>query len=115
MPTTKTACDRCQREAVCDYTNYETFTVAMLLSNDRPMYEEARAVTSRLISALHRVADIAEALESMVEQWYLDVDGREMACKRDADKLAHELMTAALARVDWREIAEEWINTVKEG
>jgi hypothetical protein len=113
-------------ETVCGYKNYETFHVAMFLSNNRPMYEAARRLAQAAVNHFPDVADrnelsgcswldLADRLETMVEQHYLKIDERELRQRTDTDRLAFALMTAALGRVDWRELAEEWINTVEEG
>jgi hypothetical protein len=104
---------------VSGYSNYFTFHCALFLSNNRPQYDDARDLALTVLEenptddAASR--QLADELEAYVEGRWLTLDCREAACKTDDDYLAHELLTAALGRVDWLQIAEEWIATAKEG
>lgn len=113
-------------EPVSGYSSYETFHVAMFLENNRAPYDMAYGMAliaadrdaEELPSPIHWLAD---ELERAVSQHYLRLDAKEEenGTKRgiayDCDTLEHSLLTAALARVDWDEIAEVFLGIVKEG
>lgn len=111
-------------DEVSGYKNYETFHVALFLSNTRSRYEECRLLAMMALkkgvesndpdSYSEGLVWLADELENLVEQHILQVDEREGSCKTDNDALAHFLMTAALEKVNWVDIAEEWLNQAKE-
>ena len=110
--------------SVSGYRNYETFHCAMFLSNNRRQYEVAINAAKKALSIGTDSADpnahsegliwLADQLETLVENGWLTMDAREEACKTDSDMLAHSLLSAALGRVNWLEIAEEWLSTAQE-
>lgn len=112
-------------DEVSGYSNYPTFHVALFLSNNPPQYDQARALAKLALTKGVESTDpnayseglvwLADELETLVEQGWLMLDAREEECKTDSDTLAHSLLTAALGRVNWRELAEEWITSVQEG
>jgi hypothetical protein len=118
-------------ETVCNYTNSETFDVALFLSNNKPQYGIAwglaqmaleKGTDSEYPNALpEALIWLEDELKELVEQHYLRIDDREeenahkVDIAYDCDTLAHSLLTAALGRVDWRQIANEWLTTAKEG
>lgn len=101
---------------VCGYSTYETFHVAMLLSNTRQAYDAAITLARGVAAGTdeHKIGKLADLLETLVEACYLRVNTRELAAATDADRLAHDLLTAALGRVDYRELAEEWIGYARD-
>jgi hypothetical protein len=117
-------------EEVSGYTNYETFHVALFLENNRPQYDIAWGLAQMALDKgtesedPNAVSDglvwLEDELKELVEQRYLRIDAKEEenATKKgiafDCDTLAHELLTAALGRVDWRQLANEWLTTAKE-
>ncbi len=104
-------------DQVCGYRNYDTFTVAMFLSNDRVRYERASEFARQALAMPEGVtADLwlSGVLQTFVEEECLLICVREGRCRTDAVTPAHELMMAALARVDWRRIAEEWLTKARE-
>lgn len=110
---------------VCGYTNYPTFHAAMFLKNNRTQYERVNAIAKEMAEEI--VTDdilanqLADMLETLVTEHYLQVDTRSeeaakySGLKYDCEILAYQLLTAALGEVDWRQIAEEWVNHVNEG
>lgn len=105
--------------------NNETFHIALFLANNQPVYKRAWALaesvsrqeeTTSADPNCHPPARIilADMLQGLVEDAYLRVDDREMDCKTDTDYLAHSLLTAALGRVNWLELSEEWLGTDQE-
>ena len=120
------------------YTNYETFAVAIFLENNhsgdsaRPgPYEKARELAKAALGRGTPNDDpnaysdahvwLADKLEHLIQQTYLRVDDKEVEIanlperSRDAGYLSHSLLTAALERVNWMEIADVWITQAKEG
>lgn len=115
-------------EPVSGYSSYETFHVALFLSNNRPQYTRVKLLAEKaherdpeeLPSPVHWLAD---EIQRTVEGAYLCMDEREESAQggrksevaRDCDVLAFSLLSAALDRVEWAEIAEEWLNIAREG
>ncbi len=117
---------------VSGYSNYETFTIAMFLENERSgdsarqgPYESCRSLSTEALKKETNTTDpnahpsavvwLAYKLEHLVEQTYLRMDSREGSCRTARDILAHSLLRAALDRVDWMELAYLYLNAAKEG
>ncbi len=113
-------------EEVYNYRNGETSTVALFLENNRRPYDQLKMLV-RVALPQHNSPDndpnahtsavvwLADEIEKLVEQLYLQIDNREESCRTDADRLAYDLLTAALGRVDWRELARCYLDSAKEG
>jgi hypothetical protein len=94
------------------WTNYETWCVKLWLDNDQGTYEEVRGITRDITSDIdengspseHWTTEqakrfvLADALKDYVEELNADaLDGASMAT---------DLLGAALASVNWQEIAD---------
>jgi hypothetical protein len=79
----------------CGYANYETFTVALVIDNDRRLISHARAIAP----------DGPEALRGWVEQRFIDPVCQEGVTNHG---MAATLCAYAFASVDWVELCEEW-------
>ena len=77
------------------WTNYETWAVSLWLDNDEGLYHEARELAHR-VRGKHKLYDLANALERLVEDNAPDLGAT----------LYGDLLNHAMARVNWREIAE---------
>lgn len=120
-------------EQVSGYSTYETFHVAMFLSNNRAQHDQAMALARMAVERGTQMDDLnalspaliwlMDELVILVKRTYLRMDFREdqiatsynSEIQRDCDMLAYELLFAALERVNWREIAEEWLAAAQEG
>ncbi len=78
------------------WTNRETWYVSLWLNNEEPLYDAAREIAARG----ERSFDAAETLRQYVEELVL---GDEPPAN-----LATDLLTYALARVNYREIVESF-------
>jgi len=98
------------------YANYETFTVALFLNNNRPQYDECIALARAVLRDRREAPAVylADSLKVLVVDRSLYMDSRELRCKGEGDYLAHTLLSAAVDRVNWKEIAEEWLTTAQE-
>ena len=98
------------------YANFETFTVALVLDNAKELQDEAYATVygaraNEPNAELKRVR-AADALKDWItgqldmsartDRNYMDVD------HIDLQGMAETLLAAALAEVDWLELAEEY-------
>lgn len=101
-------------ETVCSYSNYQTFHVALFLSNNRPQYDTCLRFAKDCLTNERPALAMASALEELVQDHWLTVDARESECRTDSDYLAFALLRSSLDRVDWRQIAEEWLTTARE-
>ncbi len=108
------------------YCNYETSSIALWLNNDRDLYDQCRAVARTAISPEEAAARteredvrspelvMADFLEEFVER-KLEVDRREEKARTDAERMFVSMAQAALERVNWLELGEEWIQDAQEG
>ena len=106
------------------YRNYETFTIGVWLKNDRKLYDQCRIEAKNTLLIVKDHGDrleglspelaMADWLQSFVEK-KLWVDQREEKASNYADRMFVSLAQAALDRVDWRELGEEWIQDAQEG
>lgn len=101
----------------CGYANYETFTIAVVVENDRKLITEARAlladvetVARRSVWADVHLGDMADACRAWVEARFIDPVCQDGATHHG---IAATLCNAALGQVDWLELVEEW--TKEEG
>jgi len=101
-------------EEVSGYSNYPTFQVAMFLSNNKPQYDNCRILAKNALREEMPTVWLADMLKEKVEQGWLQMDRQEEQLCGDVDTLAHSLLSAALGRVNWMEIAEEWLSQARE-
>jgi hypothetical protein len=89
------------------WSNYPTWCVDLWLSNDEPLYRQALALAEQARDDdgnVHR-SHVAEELKT----WVRD----ELAPDLGAS-FASDLLGFALDQVDWHEIADAWIEQVRE-
>jgi hypothetical protein len=79
-------------------TNMETWDIAAVSDNDRPLYD---AVTRILEAHPEGGIALADALKDYFER---KVEGSD----ESAQLLRAQLVSTALSRVNWRELAQEW-------
>ena len=99
------------------WTNYPTWAVNLWLSNDEPLYREALERTRETIEDAHNYPtqywtdDENRRFKTadMLKTWVTD----ELAPDLGAS-FASDLLGYALGEVDWNEIADAWIENVKE-
>lgn len=94
------------------YANFETFSVGLVIDNNRALLEAARTIVRDAITADPDVdlwpARAADALKSWVERNAEPVITGPTTATREFRGLASTLAAAALAEVDWLELAEEY-------
>ena len=90
------------------WTNYETWVVHLWLTNDEASYLHWRERTRQVVADSENSEDEPAARQLAVEI----CDAIEEECAVEAACLAADLMNAALAEVDWQEIAEAFIDDV---
>jgi len=91
------------------WTNYETWAVALWIDNDQGLYNESRD-RARDLTRDH-YDDISRAEISLAD-WL-----KELITEGEPDlgaSLYSDLLTAAIGEVNWDEIAENYIEEVKE-
>jgi hypothetical protein len=92
---------------VCGYRNHATFVVAMRLSNSSAAYAaEVRALVPT--DGEYIRMRLADALRERIELECAPVPHGTLP------DLGHDLLSYALACVDWDELAEEWLEVARE-
>lgn len=111
------------------WTNYETWSVALIIDNDEGLYDERRELV-RAVDDQTRKEDIpdyytpaehiryavADALKDWIEGAQPDLD----LFKHDVDGypglryLWSQLIGAALSEVNWSELADAWLEDLAE-
>jgi hypothetical protein len=92
------------------WTNYETWSVNLICTNEQSLDQEYRAValaaaTDEPDPELKRIR-AADALKDWVTDTLLYDTFEHMTNDGDAGMLASQLLTGALSEVDWLEIAD---------
>ena len=98
------------------WTNYETWLVSLWADNDEPSYRHHQRLAQQIWDDSeadstfsreeHATLDLAKSLRTETE------DANPFA---DQPSLWADLMGAALAEVNWHEIAEQLIQDVQDG
>lgn len=83
------------------YTNYPTWVVELWLDNDQSSYNE--------IMQMARCTDSAYELASELKDMHEDANPLDIACGAYSD-----LMGWVLGQVNWLEIAENYLEAVRE-
>lgn len=93
-------------ETCCGYANYETFTIAVVVGNDRKLIGEARAFTLDAVARLAFAFEVAEEVRRWVEERFITPvigDGSSH------HSIAGTLCGSALNRVAWDDLVAEWL------
>ena len=97
-------------ERHCGYANYETFTIAVVVDNDRELYNESRTLVAHLTTEMEYEFQVADALREWVEARFIDPVCQEGTTYHG---IAATLCNSALGQVDWLELVHEF--TKEEG
>jgi hypothetical protein len=103
------------------WKNYETWNVNLWLSNDqgtdndvndlaRQAWEESAEWSGGYMDS--RAADYAVKLGDAIEEYTKELP--DVAAVLEGASMACDLLRAALSEVNWREIAEAWIDDPAE-
>ncbi len=94
------------------WTNYETWCVNLHLTNNEPSYLKCMAMTRSWVANQPSIR-LGEALKGLVEGPLEDMD---FSRQLNADQVAlhNDLLRSALAEVDWDEIADGFVELVKD-
>ena len=97
------------------WRNYPTWSVALWFANDEPLYRSALGATREAIADATTADDDlgtesidTDAATDAVATW-LEAQVDELSEGRASGMLG-DLLTWALAYVDWREIASSWVD-----
>jgi hypothetical protein len=91
-------------ERHCGYRNYETFSVAVMIDNDRHLLAEARLVTAHALLTRGYRFEACDRLRAWFEERFTD-----WVTEADRDhNIASTFVTTCLGAVDWLELLEEW-------
>lgn len=108
------------------WANYETWSVALIVDNERGLYEERReraryawdVASDTDHPTFTRSENARYSFADALKEWVTDntqarVEGYgddERGSPDDFSMLAQQLIGAALSEVDWDEIADNWLN-----
>ncbi|MFI4977583.1 MAG: hypothetical protein ACHQC8_02730 [Solirubrobacterales bacterium] len=95
------------RETVEGWSNYPTWAVNLWLANDRKLYEEAL----KRVRGVDSIEDVPEMLKAWVTDQMPDLSRWNGP---SGPACAESLLSYALGEVDWYELAQEWLNNVRE-
>lgn len=84
------------------YANYETWNVALWIGNDQGSYEYYGELAERIVRR-HR-DDRNEAVAALAD--VIKNEHTETVDNLNLQGFASDILTTALGRVDWREVAE---------
>ena len=87
------------------WNNYETWLVALWINNDQGTQETVLDMARNCQNNEHERYDLSHQLKEWIE---------EQNPLNDNADLFSDLLNAALSEVDWYEIAESFLNDVKE-
>ena len=89
------------------YTNYETWAFSLWIDNDQGDYNYAQELTE---SALKEDSEKARfILEDSFKDWWTENNPLS-----DESSVFSDILITALSRVNWLEIADNWIENTKE-
>lgn len=88
------------------WTNYETWAANLWLDNDEGTHNYVR----ELAMGERDVYELATRIDDFVGEM---MPGGELSGMPDLDGLASDLLTAALQSVNWREIAQAWLDSTE--
>ena len=98
------------------WTNYPTWCVNLWLGNDQGLYNEALDLTRETLESDHPTSTVWTVEESQrfnvadkLKDWVTDALTPDLGASFPAD-----LLGWALAHVDWNEIADSWIESVRD-
>jgi len=106
---------RLEEQKVCDYRNYETFTVAVTLENDFELYQRWTKRGKELTALFPEVqveggySDACIKLGDEMKEW---MEGYAPSCRVAniiLTTIYKTLLNGALSSVDWREVAEQFL------
>ena len=90
------------------YTNYETWAISLWIDNDQGDYSYAQSLTDLILR--QRSEDKARfILEESFKDWW-----EERNPLKDESSVFSDILITALSRVNWLEIADNWIENTKE-
>ena len=87
------------------YTNYETWATALWLDNDQGYHQRVRGIVSGARFGLSEFSSIRRFVEEELEDFV-----QSMLLTEDTPaNLASDLLAHSLGRVNWREMAENYL------
>jgi hypothetical protein len=117
-----TVTERPDEKGYNGWTNYETWSVALIIDNDERTHSESRAIVRHALrfgkrSEYWAEADrdryvVADALKEWIERE--SEDAVEMTDREPFSYLWAQLISAALGEVDWDEIARNYLSELDE-
>lgn len=106
-------CETCgQQTEYNGWNTYETWLVNLWLSNDQGTYDMVREMASESVEAEAEGGRMA--VGSLMDRLSDTFDQNSEFAPDLGPNLYGDLLGAAFSRVDWREIAEHWLEDVRE-
>lgn len=85
------------------HSNYETWAVSLWIDNDESMYRHRLALAQECIRDNDSKDAAVTAFADRLEEWVEDG-------KPELEGVYADLLNGALSEVDWRDLANTWMN-----
>jgi hypothetical protein len=86
------------------WNNYETWLMALWISNDQCMESEATDMAEESRHARQEIYELADTLKNWIEEF------PEVSEVSEKSGFVSDLLNAAMSEIDWYEIAENYLN-----
>jgi len=108
------------------WTNYETWSVTLIIDNDEGLHDDARMLTQRAFDNPResqywttkdaRRFTLADSLKEWVEEHQPTIEEHQPVIQGGGpfSYLWGQLISAALSEVDWQEIAEHYLEDLED-
>jgi hypothetical protein len=111
----KVMCDNCSNKGYNGWNNYETWVVALWLSNDEGSYNYWKELAEEAYKKaeedtyLTKVENAVNELSDLIKDYLQGLNPLTETCD-----LYSDLISAAISEVDTHEIAKNWIDDIKK-
>lgn len=100
-----------KEDECCNYENYETFSIAVMLDNERSSYERWKETAKDIQEAAPNMPQVKDGIWTAEEAALFTLEDTLKAYYQETHPMQNNsvwsmLLNGALSRVNWREVAE---------
>ena len=99
--------EKVMQEDYQGWDNYATWGVALILDDNQEMLEYVQEEMRRIMDGGGEEASQVTELEDVIREY---VEGMTEEAQADANEMISQLISVAMAEVNWREIAKSYID-----